>query len=205
MIFKILLLTLLNLQETTNQTLTDDLKQEQNQPASSQLYYNIGNAYFELNQTPQAILYYNRALAIDPSNKRAKKNLSIALKKLELPTPAPAYFPAASTLYKLFALFASLTFLLLSITLWFRKGKGLSIISISLTLLTLALLGYRHYFIPLEGILIQASNLNPTSEKPLPAGTKVQVLAETKEGTSLEIRTEKGDIGYVPQESIRLI
>ena len=42
---------------------------------SSELYYNIGNAYFKLNNLPYAILYYEKALHLDPRNHRAKNNL----------------------------------------------------------------------------------------------------------------------------------
>ena len=42
---------------------------------SSELYYNIGNAYFKLNNLPYAVLYYEKALHLDPRNQRAKNNL----------------------------------------------------------------------------------------------------------------------------------
>lgn len=42
------------------------------------LYYNIANAYFESGRIPYAILYYKKALKLDPSFSDAKTNLSIA-------------------------------------------------------------------------------------------------------------------------------
>lgn len=45
---------------------------------SPQLYYNIGNAYFKSGDNPHAILYYERALKLDPSYEDAKNNLTIA-------------------------------------------------------------------------------------------------------------------------------
>lgn len=42
------------------------------------LYYNLGNAYFKNNQIAKAILYYERALKLDPSYSDARYNLSIA-------------------------------------------------------------------------------------------------------------------------------
>lgn len=44
---------------------------------SADLYYNIGNTYFKLEDNPHAILYYEKALKIDPAHKDALNNLSI--------------------------------------------------------------------------------------------------------------------------------
>lgn len=45
---------------------------------SAALYYNTANAYFKTNQIGKAILFYNRALVIDPSMEDAEYNLAIA-------------------------------------------------------------------------------------------------------------------------------
>lgn len=45
---------------------------------SSQLYYNLGNAYFRLGEIGKAILYYEKSLKISPSNEDAAHNLKIA-------------------------------------------------------------------------------------------------------------------------------
>lgn len=42
------------------------------------LYYNIGNAYFKEGETAKAILYYERARRLDPSNKDVEHNLAFA-------------------------------------------------------------------------------------------------------------------------------
>lgn len=46
--------------------------------ASDALYYNIGNTYFKLKDLPSAILYYEKALKINPSDEDIKNNLQIA-------------------------------------------------------------------------------------------------------------------------------
>lgn len=51
---------------------------EQKGVASSELYYNMGNTYYRLNQVGKSILYYEKALKADPSNSDAKANLAIA-------------------------------------------------------------------------------------------------------------------------------
>jgi len=45
---------------------------------SAGLNYNIGNAYFKLNNIPNAILYYERAYLLDPSDEDINYNLQIA-------------------------------------------------------------------------------------------------------------------------------
>ena len=45
---------------------------------SASLEYNIGNAYFKLNNVPGAILYYERALLLKPADEDISYNLQIA-------------------------------------------------------------------------------------------------------------------------------
>lgn len=42
---------------------------------SSALYYNLGNSYYRMGRTGEAIVAYERALRLDPSNSEAKANL----------------------------------------------------------------------------------------------------------------------------------
>ena len=44
---------------------------------SSELYYNLGNCYFKLNEIPSAILNYERALKFDPNNDNIQYNLNL--------------------------------------------------------------------------------------------------------------------------------
>lgn len=48
-----------------------------NKPANADLYYNLGNVYYRLNNVPKAVLNYERALKYDPNNKDAQDNLAI--------------------------------------------------------------------------------------------------------------------------------
>ncbi|GIV26774.1 MAG: hypothetical protein KatS3mg027_0588 [Bacteroidia bacterium] len=48
---------------------------------SFELYYNLGNAYFKNNQLGKAILYYEKAKKLNPSDPDLKHNLSIAYNK----------------------------------------------------------------------------------------------------------------------------
>lgn len=44
---------------------------------SSRLYYNLANAYFKDNKIGKSILYYNRALILNPSNSDIRYNLAV--------------------------------------------------------------------------------------------------------------------------------
>jgi tetratricopeptide (TPR) repeat protein len=46
------------------------------------LYYNLGNAYFRNNENTQAILYYEKALKLAPTNDDIKHNIEVANSKL---------------------------------------------------------------------------------------------------------------------------
>ena len=45
---------------------------------SSELYYNLGNAYYKLSDYPRSILNYEKALLLDPHNENIKFNLEKA-------------------------------------------------------------------------------------------------------------------------------
>lgn len=54
----------------------------QKEGASTELYYNLGNAYYRDMQLGQAIIAYERALKIDPSNSDARTNLEFVNGKI---------------------------------------------------------------------------------------------------------------------------
>lgn len=45
---------------------------------SAEVYFNLGNAYYKLNQVGPSIYYYEKALQLDPSDKDIKNNLRFA-------------------------------------------------------------------------------------------------------------------------------
>lgn len=47
---------------------------------SSELYFNMGNCYYKLNQVAPAIYYYEKALVLNPKNAAAENNLQLAHK-----------------------------------------------------------------------------------------------------------------------------
>lgn len=65
---------------------------------SSDLYYNLGNCYYRQKQPGKAILYYERALRLDPSNEDARANLEFVNTKItDEPVTAACLSPIPST------------------------------------------------------------------------------------------------------------
>lgn len=50
---------------------------------SSELYYNLGNAYFRVNDIAHARLYYERALLLDPGDRDIRHNIEYVKTKIE--------------------------------------------------------------------------------------------------------------------------
>ena len=65
------------------QAINEYLKIEEKGEVSSDLYYNIGNSYYKLNEVAPAIYNYEKALQLNPLNKDAQNNLIFA-KRLAL-------------------------------------------------------------------------------------------------------------------------
>ena len=45
---------------------------------SAELYYNLGNSYYKLNQIAPSIYYYEKALLLRPNDEEIKNNLAYA-------------------------------------------------------------------------------------------------------------------------------
>lgn len=51
--------------------------------SSPEMYFNMGNCYYQIEDIASSILYYEKALVIDPNNKDIKHNLEIANSKVK--------------------------------------------------------------------------------------------------------------------------
>lgn len=60
---------------------------------SSVLYYNLGNAYFRNKDLPSAVLYYEKALKLDPTNPDIQHNIDLVNSKIiDKVEPVPELF-----------------------------------------------------------------------------------------------------------------
>ena len=75
-------------QELYNEALKLYLQEAENTGVSSALYCNIGDTYYRLKDNVHAVLFYERALLLDPSNSDARFNLEFVRGKMQLPDDA---------------------------------------------------------------------------------------------------------------------
>lgn len=192
---------------------------------NGKLYYNIGNTYYQLGEYPMAVLYYYRALSLSPYDSRVGYNLNAALKKLDLPPPekqsafAKVFFfhallPLPQRL-QLFFFLALVTLFFASYHLWVgaeRTKLGTLIVG-GMTVLMLLSLSYSYYLENSDAIVTKGTylyrgagkNFATVEDKPLKAGSRVEIFQSETDGTWLKVQAQNGEVGYVPHESLRLI
>ena len=54
---------------------------------SAAVYYNLGNAWYEKSDIPHAVLYFEKALLLDPGHRNARENLEQVRQQIEDPVP----------------------------------------------------------------------------------------------------------------------
>jgi tetratricopeptide (TPR) repeat protein len=197
---------------------------------SPDLYYNIGNTCYKLNDLPSAILYYERARKLDPGKEDVNFNLKVANSKI-----ADKIEAVPELFYKRW--FTSLThmwsadrwakvsivFLILSLLLGgfyfvsriivLRKvGFWLGLVFITLSFIFM-FFGYQNYLqiknqdeaiIFAPTITIKSSPDDKSIDLfVLHEGTKVQLLDHI--GNWFEIKIANGSIGWLPSSSIERI
>ena len=192
---------------------------------NGKLYFNIANSYFQLGNYPFAVLYYNKAKKLMPRNEMVERNLSTALGKIGLSEKQEDsvfqkifffhFFTSVSERLQLLFLFSFAAFLSFTFYIWSRKeafvkvGKFCSFIG----LIILVSYTYSHYLSPIEAVIVKSSALYRDSgfqyakvqDEPVLSGKKVEVLDVINNGEWLKVRLQSGELGYVPQEAIRII
>ncbi len=194
-------------------------------PTNGSLYYNIGNCYFQLNEYPQAILYYYKALSASPRHNKAKEHLSIAQGKINI--PHDHYYSIIKTLlsfhcylskgerFKSIFITCCLALISWSLYIWHRARlwRIIGYIITAMAAILLISVFISSYMIPIEGVVMHASTIRrdagnhytPVTDTPLLPGTKVRIVETIHENTWLKIMTIDKDIGYVPNSVIRTI
>ena len=192
------------------------------------LYYNLGNAYYKLHETPMAIYYYEKALKLDPSNEDVRTNLAIAnmgiVDKIE---PMPQSFIArgwrsmrawlsgdqwAWCSIGAFALLLFALFLFLrSRRMGLRKlGFFTGLVFLLAFALSVAFAAQlKHAATAQDQAIILAPTVNVKSSPSeasvdlfvLHEGTKVS-LVENAAGWN-KIRIANGSVGWLPEDSMR--
>ncbi|MEI7980551.1 MAG: tetratricopeptide repeat protein [Bacteroidota bacterium] len=197
---------------------------------SPELYYNLGNACFKLNDFASAILWYERAKRLDPGNEDIDFNLKVAnnriADKIE-PLPELFYkrwffslvqlFPIDSWAWIGIVLFISAlacgTIYLASRLLFLRKigfWAGLAMLFLSLLSLLFSWSGYTVQQSTQEAIVFAPTITVKSSpdEKStdlfvIHEGTKVRLLDNISGW--YEIKIANGSVGWLPSASLEKI
>jgi len=197
---------------------------------SPELYYNMGNAYFKLKEIPSAILYYEKALKLSPSDENIQYNLNLcntmipdrieSLPKLffiKWYESLYNYFPIDTWAYIGLGLFSLFSILMI---LFFLSGKTLvkkfgfwsAIFFLILALFSFFLTSqkYSSFKNHDEAIIFTPSitvKSSPTKNSVdlfvIHEGTKVSILDEV--GSWRKIKIENGSIGWIEVEYIQII
>ena len=197
---------------------------------SVDLYYNLGNACYKMNDYASAILYYEKARKLDPGNEDVNFNLKIANSKItDKIEPIPELFYkrwyrvlvesfsvdkwARTGLVTLFLSLVGLAFYVISKRLIVRKVGfwiGISLVLVSVFTFLFAWQGYNEILNRKEGIVFSPTVTIKSSpdEKSvdlfvLHEGTKVELLDNI--GGWYEIRIVNGSVGWVPGNALEKI
>lgn len=196
----------------------------------SEVYYNLGNSYFRLNNIPKAILNYERAKKLNPSDDDIDFNLQIAnLKIVDKFEPIPKLFLIEwyETLITLlysgdwgYVIVSSVwLFFILLFLIFFGFFPGIRkylvlLLFISFTIVLISsFFGYKAYKnenTQNYGIIYQPSVYVKSAPDPgstdlfiLHEGTKILIM----EGIDnwIQIKLENGDIGWIDKSTIEII
>ncbi len=197
---------------------------------SPELYYNMGNAYFRADTLAKAVLFYERALKLDPSNADAKHNLDFVNNLIpDKKEPTPEFFVkewlrnvsvmtdsdgwAVTFLILLtITLALVLVFLLARSAAWRKVGffSGIAALVLMFCALSFSLWQEREYNDSDQAVVMRkvsvTSERSITSSKTLfdlPPGTKVNVLEIM--GERMMVSTEDGKQGWVNSSDLEII
>lgn len=194
---------------------------QQDAGKSGELFYDIGNCYYQLGEYGSAVLYYYRALEFLPREEKIYTNLSIAAKKLGFEEEKPAAFPLFYLQFSLFerslALVASMliAFAFFSCNLWsphrvFLRLARLGACGVGLFAITLL---WSAFLAPIYAVVISPTplyqgpgvNYARISKGPLSPGTKVEVVEVVANGGWMSVKLSSGERGYLSTQQAQAI
>lgn len=197
---------------------------------SSDLYYNMGNCCYRLDRLAPSILWYERALRLNPDNADARHNLEFArLRTIDrINTPEKIFYEqwwitlrnlmgsdgwAILSVVLFILLLASLSAYLFTRPMWLRKsGFSVAVISLVLFLVTTLLASQQKRIATATNEAIIYAQTVTVKSTPDNSGTELFILHEgtkvnvgQKVGEWIEISTEEGNSGWLPASSIEII
>lgn len=197
---------------------------------SMKLYYNLANAYFKQGETGKAILYYNKALRIAPSQEDIRHNLALAeAQTKDRITAIPEFFlnrwlrtvrnAMSCTAWSILSILSlalilvfALLFLLASHIRWRKVGFYCAMCAVLLFITTTAfalssrkdMLSHNEAIVLSSAISVKSSpDRSATDLFVLHEGTKVRILSEMDEWN--EVVIADGKKGWVEAKNIEEI
>lgn len=194
------------------------------------LYYNLGNAYFKAKQIAPALLWYERALRLDPSNEDIKHNIAYAnLQITDKIEPLPQMFltrwwnglsqSMTATSWAIMAVVFGALFALLIAVMIISRQRWLSVTSIILAFISLIIVIFslifaskeaKRYTQQPEAIIMQlvvnakgTPNETGASLFVIHEGLKVAVTDRVNDW--VEIKLPSGEKGWVEESSLEII
>lgn len=197
---------------------------------SAQLYYNLGNAYFRVNDLAHARLNYEKALLLDPGDRDTRHNIEYLSTKIEDKILVAdtfflnIWFRAVQNLFSsnIWAVIAVVSFLLLMGCLSmfffsryvFTKKTAFYIGIVALVLVILAnvfsfgqknKIKHRDTAVIMTGSasVVSSPDINSKELFILHSGTKVYITKEDRNW--LEIEIDNGSVGWIQREKLEVI
>ncbi len=198
---------------------------------SSELYFNLANAYYKLNRVAPSIYYYEKAQQLSPHDKDIKNNLSFA-KNMTIDAIESVPEIGFSKLFKsvinsfssdmwaILAVASVLLFVILFLSYYFsyntNKKRFLflsSIASLCVMVLTLAFAFQKQAYnqndnpaivFAQESDIKAEPNLRSETAFELHEGTKVQIIESYKK-TWTKIRLSDGKTGWIATQDIKAL
>ena len=209
--------------EKYQEAVTSWMKILENKKHSSELYFNLGNAHYKLNNIGPSIYYYEKALLLAPNNSDIKNNLAFAENaKVDAIEPLPKtifykwYHTISEVLtfdgWAYMAVAFSMCFALLFLVYYFsysERIKRIFFVSAALSILLIGMslsMAFSTYddaiknqpaIIFAESIEVrEAPNLGSEISFTLHEGTKVQIIEKDTDWALIEIAN--GKEGWIP-------
>lgn len=209
------------------QIIADDLSQSRE---SATIYYNLGNAYFRDGQLGKSILYYERALLLNPGDSDIRHNLRFARSRTEDRIEVADNLFLSNWINNVRNLFSSNQWATVGIVLfimllfcigvflfirrmWAKKtafyaGLVIAVLMIVANIFAFnqrnALINRNTAIIMSGAVSVKASpNANSNELFQLHQGTKVEI--RNTDGNWHEVEIANGSIGWTPKENVEII
>lgn len=197
---------------------------------SAGVYFNLGNAYYKINDMPSAILYYEKARKLKPNDDDILHNLKIANSRIvdKIETVPDIFYKrwwknllysfsvdewAVISIVSFVLLFLMLLFFLLTNRYWVKKISfwlGIVFIVVSIATWTLANQKYKTFTDDHQAIVFTPTITVKSSPSEtgidlfvIHEGSKVQITDHL--GEWYEVKIANGSVGWLKEEDIRKI